>query len=155
METLTLQRSNSARIAGSLRVATFIAGMILLLLTYSSFFGEGGTFWTGFFFAIGIGLILAAIFNITIGNANKLILNSDFIRIEESGSYIRTAYWNKVDTLRLSRYSIRIKYKSGTPERFSLPLFGDDQHTELMQWLRQKCEAQDIQFSEKAWWKPF
>lgn len=155
MNTLTFQKDHSALITGAIRALSFILGLILLVLYFNDFFGSGGTFWTGFFFAIAIGLIFIAAFNTNIGNAKKIILNSDFIRSEESASYVRTAYLNKIDTLSLSRFSIRIKYQSGTPERFSLPILNGTDFKQLKGELQTVNEEHDIQFSEKAWWKPF
>lgn len=155
MNTLTFQKDHSALITGAIRALSFFLGLILLLLNFNDFFGSGGTFWTGLVFGVAIGLIFIAVFNANIGNAKKIILNSDFIRSEESGFLVRTAYWNKINSLGLSRFSILIKYKSGTSERFSSPLLNGDDFKKIKEELQTVSEQHDIQFSEKAWWKPF
>lgn len=104
---------------------------------------------------LGIFILLVVGLNPTFGANIKIDLNEDFMRIEEDVSYIWTAYWSKVDKLILTRFSIRIRYQSGAPERFRLPFLRSSEQDELREWLQKTSKANGIKFSEKAWWKLF
>lgn len=104
---------------------------------------------------LGLFILLLVIFNPTFGAQIKLTLNDRYMRTEEDMSMIRTAYWNKINRLTLTRYSIRIKYQSGAPERFRLPFVSKKQHEKLRDRLINVSERYNIQFQEKPWWNPF
>lgn len=156
MKELTLQSQKSNFYSNILRVFFGVLGLIYLIPALQEFFS---TYELGILTLIngllGLFMLVVVIFNPTFGAQIKLTLNDQFMRTEEDMSMIRTAYWNKVARLTLTRYSIRIKYQSGAPERFRLPFVSGEEHNALKERLLKISNEHDIQFQEKPWWNPF
>ena len=156
MKTLTLQSSKTNFYSTILRVAFGMLGLFYLIPALDTFFStyelNGLTVLQGL---SGIFILAWMTLNPTFGANIKLSLNDTFIRTREDMELIRTAYWNKIDRLTLTRYSIRIKYKSGVSERFRLPFVSNDEHDQLKKWLQQISHEHTITLTEKAWWKIF
>lgn len=156
MNTLTLHSDKSNFYSIILRFCAGAIGLFYLINSGTEYLATynftTGVVVNGIF---GFGILLVVFFNPTFGANIELNLNPEFMRIKEDLSFIRTAYWDRIDTLTLTRFSIRIKYKSGTPERFRLPYLRGNDHDDLREWLQTISTKNDIRFSEKAWWKPF
>lgn len=156
MKELTLQSQKSNFYSNILRVFFGVLGLVYLVPALQEFFStyELGTL-TLINGLLGLFILLVVIFNPSFGAQIKITVNDQFMRTEEDMSMIRTAYWNKVARLTLTRYSIRIKYQSGAPERFRLPFVRGEEHTALKEKLVKISNEHDIQFQEKPWWNPF
>lgn len=156
MKALTVQSSKSNFYSNILRISLGLVGLMYLFFALQAYFTtyELATL-TVINGILGVFILAIVVFNPTFGANIQLVLNNNFMRIEEDLSFVRTAYWSSINKVTLTRFSIRIKYQSGAPERFRLPYVKTDEHTELRDWLQSISKENDIQFAEKAWWKPF
>lgn len=156
MKELTLQSHKSNFYSNTLRIFFGVLGLIYLVPALLEFFNSYEiTTFTIINGLLGLFILAVVVFSPTFGANIKLTLNEKFMRSEEDMSMVRTAHWNKIGRITLTRFSIRLKYKSGTPERFRLPFVSSEEHRELKEWLVKISEEYDIPFLEKAWWKPF
>lgn len=156
MNTLTLHSNKSNIYSIILRLTFGTIGLFYLIHSTTEYF-VAYDFTTGVIInaILGSGILLLVFFNPTLGANIEIKLNKEFMRTKEDASFIRTAYWNRIDKLILTRFSIRIKYQSGSPERFRLPYLKSDEFDDLGNWLKDVSTQNDIRFSQKAWWKPF
>lgn len=156
MKSLTLESNKSNFYSNILRIVFGIAGLMYLIPALHTYFTtfqlEGITVMNGL---LGLGIIILMIANPTIGAHIKLHINDEFMRTEEDMSLIRTAYWSQIGQITLTRFSIRIKYQSGTGERFRLPFVTGDEHDALKNRLKELRAEHGFEFRERAWWKPF
>lgn len=156
MSTLKFQSNQSDIMAKIIRAITGLWGVMYITYFLSTYFnGQELTFPIIVQGVLGLGLLLAALLGTEIGNPKEIILSPDFIRTDEGSSYTRTAYWQKIERLKLSRLGIHITYQSGTPERFSLPFLNKTEFTELKERMQSKTDHHDISFSISPWWKLF
>lgn len=156
MKELTLQSHKSNFYSNILRIFFGVLGLVYLIPALQDYFTTYQlTTFTLINGLLGLFILIVVIFNPTFGAQIKITLNEQFMRTEEDMSMIRTAYWNKIDRLTLTRFSIRIKYQSGAPERFRLPFVSGEEHSTLKKKLVTISKEHDIRFLEKPWWNPF
>ncbi len=104
---------------------------------------------------LGMGLIVLALTKSTIGANIEISITDQFLRTTEDVYLTRTAYWNKLEKLVLTQFSIRITYSSGTKERFRLPFVARDDFEKLQQRFADESKKHNFRFEEKPWWKIF
>ena len=104
---------------------------------------------------LGLALIIAALTKSTIGADIEIEVTDQFLRTTEDTYLTRTAYWNKLNKLVLTRFSIRITYSSGAKERFRLPFITEDEFNTLKQRFADEAQQHDFHFEETPWWKIF
>ncbi|MBN2732677.1 MAG: hypothetical protein JXR26_09625 [Balneolaceae bacterium] len=156
METLTLHSNKSNMYTLALRIIFGLMGCLYLFAGANELLsGVELSFFNVAHVVLGGGLIITVIINPKFGGTVELTLNNDFIRIREGEHLTRTAYWNRIKDIKLTAISIRIQYTSGMPERFKLPFMDSKRRKELKKWLITVSNKHEIQFAEKAWWKPF
>ena len=156
MQTLNLHTNRSRILVNALRAIIWLGGITYVAKFAGAYFKGNELSWILIFQGVlGIAMIAAALFSTKTWNSKHITLNPEFIRTDEGTSYIRTAYWNKIDRLVLTRFNILITYQSGTTERFRLPFLNSTTFTELKEWLHSKTNQQNITFSIKPWWKLF
>lgn len=104
---------------------------------------------------LGLAFIVGAFMKSMIGANVELLLTDEFLRTTENVSYIRTAYWKKLNRLILTKFSLRIEYTSGMKERFRLPFLTNKQFKKLRSKLNNKSVKYDFELQEKSWWNIF
>lgn len=82
----------------------------------------------------------------------EMLLNDEFIQTTEDLVRTRTAYWEKLDKIVLTKSNVRAVYPSGVKEKLPLPSLDDDKFQKLREKLIKKSENFDLKFREKAWW---
>ena len=156
MQTLNLHTNKSRIVINALRAIIWLGGITYLAKVTGAYFKGHEWSWMLIFQGLlGLSMIATALFSTKIWDSKQITLNPEFIRTDGGTSYIRTAYWNKIDRLVLPPFSILITYQSGTTERFHLPFLNSTEFTELEEWLKTKTNQHDIALSTKPWWKPF
>lgn len=104
---------------------------------------------------LGGGMLALSFFNTTLGAKIELAITDEFLRSKEDKLIIRTAYWNRLERIVLTKFSVRLKYESGTTERFRLPYLEPAKFKDLKHRLRLMSIQHTFQFEEKRWWKIF
>lgn len=88
-----------------------------------------------------------------LGSGIRLEFSDEYVRGVEQPSFIRTAYWEKISQIRLTAFTLKISYRSGTTESFRLPFLNSKDYKKLKQRLIKMSEEHGFRFVQKAWWK--
>lgn len=104
---------------------------------------------------IGVLLFIPAVTNpfSLFGGNDTLILTDDFIKLTDEMTITRSAYWNKLDCVILTRFSLQVHYKSGAGENFKIPHINKNDFEELRSEIIQKSREYEFEVQEQPWWK--
>jgi len=138
-----------------LRLVCILSGTVLFVIPPGVFSATG--FETGIFFLklLGIGLIVLAVVDpiSLFWKDHQLQLNDEFIKSIDELSIERTAYWNKLDKIMLSRFRITLIYNSGMAEQFQLPFISNEEFEKLRSSIQSKSAEHQFKLEEQPWWK--
>lgn len=156
MKQLTLHSDKPGFYSKILRTACMVIGLVYLAIALTEFY-YGSSFNVKIIINLSLGIffILASSFKSSLVTNLNISLTDTYLRTKEDFSLIRTAHWSQVGKVVLTRFSIRITYKSGTLERFRLPYLSNQEFHDLKQWLLKRCGQDGISYQEKSWWKLF
>jgi hypothetical protein len=156
MSELILKPNKSNIFSNILRFAVGGFGVIYIVSTISETFPNGNfEVLTVLNLFVGLGFIVLALANPTLGANIKILLNDDFLRTTEDLVLVRSAYWKKLEGIALTRFSIQVTYPSGTKEKFRLPFLTNEEFQNLRERLVEKSKHHQFEFREKPWWSFF
>jgi len=156
MSELTLQSNKANLYSNIIRVILGTIGLIYLASGSTELLPEWSIeIMTIINIILGSALIIVALTKSTIGANIEISLTEQFLQTTEDTCLTRTAYWNKLDKLVLTRFSIRITYRSGAKERFRLPFVTNDDFKKLHKRFADESNTHGFRFEEKPWWKLF